>query len=360
MPLRALLGGKTLIAPLMSFSEFQALKRSRSVVTIAPCGHEGFARTSKLGTPHFVHRSATECPWARESVEHLAAKAEIARASSRVEWDVTMEYAENDWRADVLASRFRTRIAFEVQLSSQSLEETEQRQQVYARDCVEGYWFFSLKMMKDFPNVTRKDLPCFHLFPDGKDTFSVLVEGRALDLGEAVEAVLCGQLQFRGKLTAEGRTRIAVAETACWKCKDSTHFWFLFTNQVSRCGLMFEPEVDDVEAALLPSVVEGVREFISREHPQGYRVGLPKPRESGPSCGDDLFPRCGACGAVLFHDFLNKRIIAARQAFLQSNQNFEVREIAHVVRITSVLVPELRVIEQPHWCYSKTKEFCDG
>ncbi|MGH9492140.1 MAG: competence protein CoiA [Terriglobales bacterium] len=344
----------------MPASEWVSLKKSKAIVTIAPCGHEGFPRTSKLGTPHFVHKSAMECPWARESAEHLAAKAEIARACSRAGWEVTTEFAENDWRADVLASRFRTRVAFEVQLSSQSFEETKQRQQAYARDRVEGCWFLSLNMMKDFPNLARKDLPCFYLFRDGQDGFSLLVEGRAIDLGEAVEALLCEQLQFRARLTGSGKTRVALAETDCWKCKAATNFWFLLGNQFSRCGVMFEAPIDEVEAALLPSVVEGVRGFISAKRGQPYRIRLPGPSGLRTDHDNDLLPKCGPCGAPLFHDFLKKRIVAARLAFLQSSRTFEVREIAHVVAMTSVLVPELGVIERPHWCYSKTKEFCDG
>ncbi len=107
MPLRALVDGREVLAPLMPPGEWYALRSSRREhsVILACCGAEGLLRTSHLGNQHFYHRHSGTCTWPPESTYHLLAKLQIALACEQAGWQPSTEWSEAGWRADVLASR---------------------------------------------------------------------------------------------------------------------------------------------------------------------------------------------------------------------------------------------------------------
>ena len=130
MPLRAQLGERSINAVLLSETEWLALKGSQ-FLRMPCCGAPAYRRTSRLGTRHFAHSPKHHCGAEGECVEHLAAKAEIVRVCHELGWTADSEVAEGQWRADVLATRDRHRLAFEVQWSSQTLDVTRERQAAY-------------------------------------------------------------------------------------------------------------------------------------------------------------------------------------------------------------------------------------
>ena len=133
MPLRAQVDGRWLNAAILSDTEWQELKGSRSL-RMPCCGMPAYGRTSRLGTRHFYHAPGSHCGAEGESAEHLAAKAEIARACNELGWEAFSEFAGNNWRADVYATRGRHRVAFEIQWSRQSIEVTRRP------PCSVRYW----------------------------------------------------------------------------------------------------------------------------------------------------------------------------------------------------------------------------
>ena len=128
MPLRALIDNRDIVAPLLSDDEWEklklAVKQKKSQVILPCCQNNGFLRVSKLGTKHFVHRTKQNCNWKSESMEHIKAKSEIVLACKDSGYEALSEVSGEDWRADVLAIKNDIKIAFEVQLSAQTLEET--------------------------------------------------------------------------------------------------------------------------------------------------------------------------------------------------------------------------------------------
>ena len=147
------------------------LKSKKSVLTLPCCEQEGYLRISRKGLKHFVHsKSACPCNWKPESPEHLKAKVTIIEACRESGWEAVSEFSENDWRADVLAVQGRKRIAFEVQWSRQSYEETQYRQKRYKESDVRGCWFLRIppKEMTDYDKslVTNKDIPAFKIYKD--------------------------------------------------------------------------------------------------------------------------------------------------------------------------------------------------
>jgi len=65
---------------------------------------------------------------------------DIAATARERGWTVGVEHSEADWRADMHVENGRTRLAFEVQWSRQSLEDMEARQHRYTGACVARCW----------------------------------------------------------------------------------------------------------------------------------------------------------------------------------------------------------------------------
>jgi competence CoiA-like predicted nuclease len=113
MPLRAQLDGNSINAALLSETQWEGLKGSRSL-RMPCCDALAYRRTSRLETRHFAKSPGSHCGAEEESAEHLAAKAEIVRGCHELKWDAISEYVGDQWRADVYAMRGRHHLAFEI------------------------------------------------------------------------------------------------------------------------------------------------------------------------------------------------------------------------------------------------------
>ncbi len=145
MPLKAIIGGETIIAPDLSDEEWEALKsrhRKGLPVTMACCGAPGHLRSSKNGTRHFYHAVDAGCSYEQESAEHLAIKYLIYRACKAEGWDACVEHPSPDrtWISDVCAQKDSRTVVFEVQISPISSPDLEARDRKYRDAGVESYW----------------------------------------------------------------------------------------------------------------------------------------------------------------------------------------------------------------------------
>lgn len=73
--------------------------------------------------------------------KHNRIQMQIISACERLGIDARQEYSGKGWRADVFIPNDTRPIAFEIQLSPQSLSKTLQRQSKYIRDEILGCWF---------------------------------------------------------------------------------------------------------------------------------------------------------------------------------------------------------------------------
>ena len=157
MPLSAIVDGKTITGPDLSGEEWTDLKlrhRNGLPVRMGCCGAPGHLRVSKKGTRHFYHASDTGCDYAEESREHLEIKYQIYLICKSEGWETSVEFPAPDrtWISDVYATRDGRKIVFEIQISTISPCELEDRDKKYRNEGIESYWLLDnfLERSKDF------------------------------------------------------------------------------------------------------------------------------------------------------------------------------------------------------------------
>jgi hypothetical protein len=221
-----------------------------------PCCDSGVTlRISKLGTKHFAHTRRGPCSTAPESAEHLLAKRTIVDGIRRTDWTALPEQAGvspnfGPWIADVLSTKEKSKIAFEVQWSKQADAATRHRQDRYRAAGVRGLWFFR---QHDFP--IAKEIPAFRLVLDeGGKVFSVKLPSpsyhpgfmsarfldkehywqQSIELAEFVAGALQGRLRFAPALGATMPVEVHTASTECWRCKKPTQIVMSLIFSASR------------------------------------------------------------------------------------------------------------------------------
>jgi len=146
MPLKALVNGEEVLSWNFTREEWKHLDEAKKLgeceITMECCGAPAIL---KAGTriQHFAHRNLPDyCDWKPVSPEHRLAAFLIARACIEAGWDAKEESGGAGFRADVLASKDEIKIAFEVQLKYQTLEETLRRRGLITANDVVDYWLF--------------------------------------------------------------------------------------------------------------------------------------------------------------------------------------------------------------------------
>lgn len=358
MPLRAFLNGQEIISLEYSdnqWSELKSkLKKNNTSLTLPCCSQAGFLRTSSKGLKHFVHaKSDGTCDWQPETSEHLKSKVEIIKACHENNWKAIPEFSENDWRADVLAIKDDMRIAFEVQWSKQTMEETNFRQQRYKESNVRGCWFFRSAPKEltryDKSIVAIKETPSFKIQKEDNGEISVAFNERNIPLKDFVDSLLKRKIKFceHYRLQPKQEVGIVIFETSCWKCKKAQHSYTVDQHLKTICngdmylvGSMWSG--DDLDRN--PVVINAVKE-IMRAEPE-VKIGEVKVRYSHTIHNSYLSHGCYYCDA-LFGDF---HLTTDKMDGLNDPNK----------RIFKKLL-ELGKIKQGgnHWCGVGSGEFCE-
>lgn len=248
------------------WKELAAQNRQDKHLVMACCGRPVVVKTSHCGTQFFAHvrRDDTNCP--HETEEHLLAKDLVARAIIEAGWQAETEavLTAHNLIADVLATKGKKRVAFEVQWSRQTMETTYERHAAYAKAGIRELWLFKQAL---YP--LSKDLPAFRMTPTEHHTFDVDVwrDGngyqkatkifQTADLSAFVKGALLGQLKWNA---AVGLTVPAIA-----------HVSHVFCSCDHELALIMELELDI--ARRLPGHLNP-RFPVSRfaEHPEFLRT----------------------------------------------------------------------------------------
>ena len=253
MPLRAHIEDKVIVSIDLNDEEWSVLKarlKAKEIVLTLPCcGQEGFLRTSNRGLKHFVHsKSANPCDWKPESAEHLKAKVAIMEACREQGWNAIPEFSEANWRADVLAVQGDKRIAFEVQWSRQTYEETRLRQERYKASNVRGCWLFRIvpKEMSDYDKtlVADKEIPAFKILKDENSNILAHVGSVQMPLKALISNLLARKLKFCEHIRSAPKQKVTIIffEMKCWKCGTPQYCYTVEPSLKSVCDCDFDVE----------------------------------------------------------------------------------------------------------------------
>jgi competence protein CoiA len=309
MPLRALVNGRELQVWNLTRAQWAALRQlgrnQASSVLMACCGRPGVAKTSRKGNPFFAHRTGsgslpqTSCRWAGESTAHALCKLLAAAGARAAGWQVQTEATAPDgqWRADLLCSRGRARVALEVQLAPISLELMQNRQQRYRAAGVRGAWLVPAERCP----APSRPLPTFPLDaasatvgpgPGGSNQIAGF-DGEMLPLDVFVRHLLQGRVRFQAQ-QVERPLPCPVLVTAPDACR--------------RCGSSFlhVAGVTNLAAGALPRyrlpgevAIIAVRDLWEEDRRQAWQVadGARRLRRAEPGLSPLAPRRCRATGA---------------------------------------------------------------
>ncbi len=357
MPLRAFLNGQEIISLEYSDSEWTELKdkikKNNNQLTLPCCNQAGFLRTSIKGLKHFVHaKSGNVCDWKPETPEHLRSKIEIVKACHENDWKAIPEFSEKDWRADVLAIKNEMRIAFEVQWSKQTMEDTKFRQQRYKESNVRGCWFFrTLPKVSKFDSsiLVDKEIPSFEIHKDEIGEIMVNFTNDRIPLKDFVTKLLKRNIKHceHYRLQPKQEVEIVIYETSCWKCKKLQHGFTVDQHLKTICnkdmylmGSMWDG--DDIDKH--PVILSAVKEIMKSE--KDIKIGQVKRRYSKTIESSYLSNGCYYCDVIFGDFYLSSEKL---DGLHDSNSRTFKRTL------------DLGIIKQEgqHWCHSTTNEFCE-
>ncbi|MGJ7512672.1 competence protein CoiA [Variovorax sp. GT1P44] len=288
MPLRATSGEANLHAFDYDEDQWAALKSSYRALSLAMpcCGRGAIPKTSTLGNHFFAHSRRGPCTSAPESAQHLYCKQLIAEAAKAAGWTVTTERPGacpqgEEWIADVFCEQGNAKIAFEVQMSPQTHEETLRRQRRYRESGVRGAWFHAPRK-SDYTVHSDKETPSFVLraVEVGKPP---AVKGFPANLPEFVTALLSKRVTWEAPEFSR-TLYVEFMEDACWACQkpvkqvcgmtsgDDTHWWYRPTSVAS-----LSQTLGGVQLAVLPGELRscGLNEVGMQQVIQGKRTNWP-------------------------------------------------------------------------------------
>lgn len=307
MPIRALVNDVEVTLP-VSEQDWGIVRRAARIV-LSCCNCTGYARRSKLGLQHFVHSKPNpKCAWKAESLQHILCKQEIVLGCRDAGYEAQSEFAGDGWRADVLAWKNSVRVAFEVQLSKQGLDETLARQARYRANNVRCCWLFSQPPEKitqpeieydDDPFGSYHPTPC-HNVPIFKLAIRRLVprvniNDREIELRHFIKLLLSRHVQFRAQISFTSRRIVFdIKEAMCVSCS-SLYRFLAFRDNVyaSRCGVVCKDQGYEPSGRLEQCVLDAVLAYADSAQFRDLNLNVKKAFHAN-GCNDLAFYcRCG-------------------------------------------------------------------
>jgi competence CoiA-like predicted nuclease len=153
--------------------------------------------------------------------KHERIQQQILSSCSDLKIQAIPEYRGSNWRADVFIPDEQRPIAFEIQLSPQSLKKNLDRQTKYNQERIVGCWLFEKPVPKLY--YERQSLPLFYVEEDSNLNLQVnLYDRRKVPLADFLHNFISNNIQF--KTTVKTKTkqlvRLVFYEFRCWKCHD--------------------------------------------------------------------------------------------------------------------------------------------
>ena len=316
MPLRAEWNGENVFSVDYSPEEWRIFRLEvegdQGSLVMPCCGNRACLRTSSTGLQHFYHYRRGNCDVESESEEHLRLKREVLEACRKAGFSAATEVSGDGWRADVFVEYPDSDwdVAFEIQLSSQTPEETEKRQKRLHKSNVRTCWLFN----SEAPNWGRK-IPAFklsHIAETRDDESHVeLPRDKEVTVFDFVRALLTGGLVWKNQRKCRWTKRLVIYPYHCGRCQVNSYVYFRrdrgapvscdcgFTpGGLSACmtSQTIPPWSDEFDESMIQAVHEYIDEHQLEAAPFKRRSNnlWNKPRVSfGCHKCDSAFAKCG-------------------------------------------------------------------
>jgi len=279
-----------------------------------------------------------------------AIQGQILLACQHLGIEAKLEYRGNGWRADVFIPNEIRSIAFEIQLSPQSLSRTLERQSKYIRDGVIGCWLFENPIPKLVNE--RPDLPVFYV-EDGENSNLVVNLGtrRKLDLQTFLEKFISENIQFRTSAITNSvqQAELLFYEMTCWKCGVLNHLFCVDTLFYSSCNAVIKPEEMLWESNSIeyrPEIIELATSFVNNRKDLNLKLGHIKERFSNTVGKSYKSFGCYKCDSIFGDFYVMEAKLDAR---------YDPNTISHQKEIELKQTIELDI---PHWCFPDDGHFC--
>ncbi len=283
--------------------------------------------------------------------KHSRIQMEIVSACRNIGIEAIQEYAGKGWRADVFVPNNGKPIAFEIQLSPQSLRKTIERQSKYIRDGIIGCWLFEnpvTKLTEEMP-----DLPVFYV-EDEKDSNLLVNLGdrRTVDLQIFLENFISNNIQFKyvAKAKAKQLVNLVFYEMECWKCQEMNHLFFVDSLFYSACNAKIRPNEALWESNSMeyrPEIIELAQKFIESRKDLNLKLGKIKNRFSKTVNNSYTSFGCYKCDSI-FGDYY---VMEAKIDIM-----YGPKELTYQGEIELMESIELPI---HHWCFPDNKQFCN-
>jgi hypothetical protein len=294
------------------WSALLVANKQRRHLRLPCCDAAVVMKTSRLGNRFFAHLSKGVCSTAPESEQHRRLKNLCVEAARRAGWQCETEVrgwspSGEEWIADVLATRGEARIAIEVQLAAQTLEETVGRQERYRESGVRGLWLFrhsGFPISKAVPAVLVSeglDAEFIANLPDGYDRpSSQYSPSQSIPLRDFLDAAFAGRFRYGIPDGTEATITLKTGLMDCYFCGVPARV--IFDVEVSFgphvCNLSLS-DFDDREELLLEAL-KGVSELD--------RVGAIKRRFSRTRESEYLSNGCPTCDKLVGEFYLHNAV----------------------------------------------------
>ncbi|KQS53556.1 hypothetical protein ASG38_02165 [Flavobacterium sp. Leaf359] len=282
--------------------------------------------------------------------KHDRIQKEIISACTTAGIQALQEYKGSDWRADVFVPHPVRPVAFEIQLSRQSLSKTLQRQSKYIRDGISACWLFENPLPKLLQE--RNDLPVFYVEEDKDSSLLVnLGTRKKLPLKTFLENFILDNIQFNreAKTKLNQSVTLVFYEMHCWKCRELNHLYFVDSPFYSSCGAEIHPEEalwDSSSVEYIPEIIQLAKKIAAEHQDLDIRSAVIKERHSYTVDKSYMSFGCYKCDSI-FGDFY---VMDAKM-----DQMYGPKELSCSGEIQ--LDKAIR-LEIPHWCFSEDKDYC--
>lgn len=279
---------------------------------------------------------------------HDRIKRQILLACASLGLQAVEEYRGNGWRADVFVDNNGVKYAFEVQIASQSLQRTLERQDKYRKDGIIGCWLFEKERKRKIEELEA--LPSFQVINDNEQ-FLVSLKGRkTLPLDIFVNDFLNGRIKFCRTLKALPIIDINFLRMDCWKCHALNHIYYVAPLH-SSCNTIVDHQEElwvSEKLAFNPEIIKKITEYTRTEKGQHICLSSIKNRYSGTMDKSYISFGCRKCDSI-FGDFY------VQEAIVDSWYGHGI-----VDKTTIELDSDIDIHEDiPHWCHPGEYKFCE-